>query len=375
MAGLLTRVRSKLHAAAAARDLATHWEAKYAGLREQVRERRRRDRQEHATLKSQSARRARRLPSVETLQHMLRARTARAQARAACLRPVVPEGGTSVEMDGRACRSSIDGLTWWVPALPSQSVASVERMLAKQRFPYLTIAQTRDVSIGGIMLDIGANVGRMAIPRVILGDVTRAYCIEPDELNYQCLVANVRDNGLAGLVVSDNVAISDRIGRLPLHRGKMSGAHRLVHTGGVSDRARDVPCTTLDAWVADRAIDLADVTFVKVDTQGSELHVLAGASRVLAASHIAWQIEIAPSHLRLAGSDPQALYSMLTDRFSHFVDLNPDADGPRLRSTAEIGSALAYLERVDDGQTDVVVYRAAAESLNDRTTTWRCMTE
>jgi FkbM family methyltransferase len=369
MRELLTKVRSRLHATSTARELAMRWEAKaarwraeYEELRVRVRERARRERQEHATLKSQSMRRARRIPSVETLQHMLRARIGSAQTRAARLRSDVTDSDLPAIVDGRARRSTIDGLTWWVPSLPSQSAASVDRMLAKQRFPYLAIAQTRDVSVGGIMLDIGANIGRMAIPRVVLGDSTRAYCAEPDELNYQCLVANVRDNKLNGLVVSDRVAISDHVGQLPLHRGKMSGAHRLVYTGDVQENMTSVRCTTLDAWVEDLKIDLADVTFVKVDTQGSEVHVLAGASSVLAMPHIAWQIEIAPSHLRLAGNDPQVLYRMLIDRFSHFVDLNPDADGPRLRSMTDVVSALDYLEHTEFAQTDIVVYRATGES-------------
>ena len=209
-----------------------------------------------------------------------------------------------MNLDGCARRVAIDGLTWWVPVQPTQSAASVARMLLKQRFPYVGIAQTRDVSVGGVMLDIGANVGRMSIPRVILGDSTRAICAEPDELNYQCLCANIRENRLAGLVVADRVAISDRDGFLPLQRGSVSGSHRVVHASPAAEEEETVPCTTLDAWVERHGIDLAEVTFVKVDTQGSELHVLSGASRVLAQPHIAWQIEIAPGHLRLAGSEP-----------------------------------------------------------------------
>ena len=360
MAGLLARARARLHAASAARALAAHWRTKYEALRAQVQEHARREREERVSLKGQSMRRARRIPSVETLQHMLRARTALAQRRAGQLQV----GGADVDranLDGSARRLTVDGLIWWVPTLPSQSAASIERMLAKQRFPYLAIAQTRDVAVGGIMLDIGANVGRMAIPRVILGDSTKAFCSEPDDLNFRCLAANVRENRLDGLVIPDRVAMSDRVGRLPLQRGKMSGGHRVVQAGVVPDDAETVPCTTLDAWVVDHAIDLADVRFVKIDTQGSEVHVLAGASLVLAQPHIAWQIEVAPSHLRLAGSDSRILHRMLAGRFTHFTDLNPEAVGPRLRPIGDLAAALEYLEDSDDAQTDIVVYRAEGE--------------
>ena len=33
------------------------------------------------------------------------------------------------------------------------------------------------------MLDLGANVGRMSVPRVVLGDAMVAYCAEPDPVS------------------------------------------------------------------------------------------------------------------------------------------------------------------------------------------------
>jgi FkbM family methyltransferase len=358
---LLTRLRSRWNAAPEARELAAHWRAKYEALRVQFHERQRQERGARETLKAQSDRRARRIPSVETLQHMLRVRTPLAQRRAAGVLPPATEP-PRLDLNGCARRTVIDGLTWWVPVMPSQSARSIERMMLKQRLPYLAIGQTRDVAVGGVMLDIGANVGRMAIPRVILGDSTRVYCAEADEVNYRCLVANIRDNCLAGLVTADRVAISDRVGLLPLERRKMSGSHRVVYTGDLPPQVTTVPCTTLDTWVERQGIDLAEVTFIKVDTQGSELHVLGGASRTLGQAHIAWQIEIAPGHLRLAGSEPQDLYCLLTERFSHFFDMNPEASGPRVRPIAELCSALEYLEATADAQTDIVLYRAAPDA-------------
>jgi FkbM family methyltransferase len=62
------------------------------------------------------------------------------------------------------------------------------------------------------MLDIGASIGRMSIPRVILGDLVHAYCAEPDPLNYAALVRNVAANGLCGLVLPDQAAIGAATG-------------------------------------------------------------------------------------------------------------------------------------------------------------------
>jgi FkbM family methyltransferase len=353
MAGLVTRLRLRLNGASHG-AVGQNWRSKFEALRAQVRARNQRDREHMQRLKDQSRERARRVPSVQALRHMMALRFSQAQRRAEL---IAPQGnGSGTDLGQRARRTTIDGLTWWVPTMPAQSQKSIARIMLKQRFPYRTISQTRDVVVGGIMLDIGANVGRMAVPRVVLGDVTRAFCAEPDELNYECLVANIRDNKLAGLVIPDRVAITDHIGRVALERGKMSGGHRVDYTNAERDGAT-VPAITLDAWVERHQVPLSEVTFVKVDTQGSEVHVLSGASRVLAQPQIAWQIEISPLHLRLAGSDPEGLYRILTGRFTHFFDLNPEADGPRLRPIAELRTALAYLERADDVHTDVVVYR------------------
>jgi hypothetical protein len=76
----------------------------------------------------------------------------------------------------------LDSLTWWVPLLRPDDACWVEHALGHQDFPYRTITQTREVALGGVMFDIGANTGRMAVPRAILGDVAAVYCAEPDLL-------------------------------------------------------------------------------------------------------------------------------------------------------------------------------------------------
>jgi FkbM family methyltransferase len=247
-------------------------------------------------------------------------------------------------------RTTLDGLTWWTP----------HGSAGDQRVPCRGILQTREVAVGGIMLDLGANVGRMAIPRVVLGDVTRAYCAEPDPVTHACLVRNVLDNGLRGLVLPDQTAIGDRNGIVPLLREGASGNFRVAldpAAVGVSRKKTvDVPCCTLDTWVERLQIDLDAVTFVKVDVEGFERRLVAGAARVLAHRHIAWQMEIKPTGLRAAGDEPALLYADLQRAFTQFVDLNRRAPGKRVRPVEELPDALRYIE--PDGKTDVLLFSA-----------------
>ena len=62
---------------------------------------------------------------------------------------------------------------------------------------------------------------------------------------------------------------------------------------------REVPCTTLDALTADYGAPV----FVKVDTEGGEELVLAGAQGLLAAGTVSWLIEFHSPRLRQACLD------------------------------------------------------------------------
>ena len=229
------------------------------------------------------------------------------------------------------------------------------------RLPHAGILQTREVAVGGIMLDLGANIGRMSVPRVIHGDATAAYCAEPDPVNFACLARSVIDNSLRGLVLPDQTAIGDREGVVRLLRTGRSGDYRVLpDTAADTEHTVDVPCSTLDAWVDRLQIDLDAVTFIKVDVEGFERRVIAGAHRVLGCPHIAWQMEIKPPGLRDAGDDPQALYADLQQAFTHFIDLTRAAEGPRVRPVSELPVALRYIEPA--GKTDVILFSASADA-------------
>lgn len=323
-----------------------------------------------ARAKRQHERSHRSILSVDVVRGVLPLRTVTARARAA-LPEAVARGAlfreTSTAFVAAADRAaqapterilkvSLQGVPFWVPVLRSQDAEPGSRWLAKQRFPYRGIVQTRELAMGGIMLDLGANIGRMSIPRVMLGDVVAAYCAEPDPINYECLVRSTIDNDLAGLVLPDHVAIGDRVGVARLRRSRFPGGHHLVD-GDPDDDTIEVPLTTLDAWVRRHGIDLPLVSFIKVDVQGWEGHVLDGAAGVLAHRHIAWQMEVSPAMLRAAGTDPAAHCRRLAGLFTHFTDLNKEARGERGRPTRELVDALAYVGATPDAdQTDVLLF-------------------
>lgn len=248
--------------------------------------------------------------------------------------------------------TTLDGLRWWVPA---SDAAGSSPAAQASRFPYHGILLSRELAVGGIMLDIGANIGRMAVPRAVLGDALAVYCAEPDPVSYACLASNVIDNGLQGSVMPDQTAIGDRRGHVRLRRTGLSVGFHVVGDDVESDTVV-VPCTTLDEWVADLGIDLDAVTYVKVDVEGYERRLVAGAERVRSYRHIAWQMEIKPASLRAVGDEPGDLYAELARTFTHFIDMNRRAKGPRVREIGELGEALGYID--PRGKTDILLFSA-----------------
>ncbi|MBN2566121.1 MAG: FkbM family methyltransferase [Candidatus Eisenbacteria bacterium] len=129
-----------------------------------------------------------------------------------------------------------------------------------------------------VILDVGANVGQSAKLFMRRFPASQILCFEPAGNTYRRLQQVVRGN--------ENV----RCFRLAL--GDTSGTTHLVHEGfcenyHVLGEARqvdqleleEVDMVTLDDFCRDRAI--GHVNYLKIDTEGWDLHVLRGAERML----------------------------------------------------------------------------------------------
>jgi FkbM family methyltransferase len=248
---------------------------------------------------------------------------------------------------------SILGLKWSLP--PDRGPASrlTERMLREDWLPLGDVLQTREVTGGGVMLDIGANIGTTSIPRIMLGDAAVVYAAEPEPANFSCLVRNIVDNGVRGVVLPDQVAIDDRSGRVALKLAPTIGAHSVIDGEAGMDSV-EVEAVTLDRWVERSGIDSEAIRFIKVDTQGRESHVLSGAPGLTARRHVAWQLEFAPALLRQSGREPTDFLAQLQSAFSWFIDMHTTAEPPRVRPIEQLREALGY---VRESFTNVIVYR------------------
>jgi FkbM family methyltransferase len=136
------------------------------------------------------------------------------------------------------------------------------------------------VKPGSIVVDAGANIGSLTVPLARrVGPSGRVYAFEPQRQIFQQLCANVAMNGLNNVY-----CVPEGLGATPgLATVSNVAPGQNFNFGGVKlNRAGDVdtvPVTTIDL------LDLPTCQMIKVDVEGMEAAVLAGAEATIEKFH------------------------------------------------------------------------------------------
>jgi FkbM family methyltransferase len=167
------------------------------------------------------------------------------------------------------------------------------------------VAQLQSVvAPGSTVIDVGANIGFFALRfGRWVGPEGRVIAIEPERRNMAALRRRVQAARLNGVVECVQAAAADRAGEVrlavnPAHPGD----HRIAEDG------ERVPAVTIDDLTAG---DPRKVALVKIDVQGAEMLVLAGARRVLETHHPALFVEVDDGALTRFGSSSAELIEKL----------------------------------------------------------------
>jgi FkbM family methyltransferase len=145
---------------------------------------------------------------------------------------------------------------------------------------------------GDVLLDVGANVGMYSVFAAKTRGV-RVYAFEPESQNYAILNRNILLNGLDGLVQAYCVALADEVKVDKLYLSEFvagSSCHSYGAEIGFDDRprrsafAQGCLSSTIDALVSAAAVPAPN--HIKVDVDGIEPNVIAGARKTLADSRV-----------------------------------------------------------------------------------------
>ena len=146
---------------------------------------------------------------------------------------------------------------------------------------------------GDAFVDVGAHAGVYSILASSVPGV-RVVALEPSSATFDRLVENIVLNDLGDQVTAVRTAVGSRCGEGRLSTGR-DAMNALVHD---DDQGEPVQVVTVDSLMAD--LDVRTVGAMKIDVEGLELDVLAGAQSTIERSRPPLIVEV---------NDPQGLSS------------------------------------------------------------------
>jgi FkbM family methyltransferase len=155
---------------------------------------------------------------------------------------------------------------------------------------------------GGILLDIGANIGWYSIVMAKESKLT-VYAFEPHPFNYSMLKENIRNNHLENIHAFP-FAIADKEGRMKLHIYKSynMGRHSLVNHGKTG-KYHEVDTIAIDTFMKNNGLDNQPVEMLKIDIEGFEMAALRGAENTLRRTRYVFS-EFSPAIMKTINESP-----------------------------------------------------------------------
>jgi FkbM family methyltransferase len=188
---------------------------------------------------------------------------------------------------------------------------------------------------GMMFVDVGANVGLYTALALSAGPEARILCLEPDTESLCYLRKTVESNRIDArqVVRIAPVAASDSNRVAVLYKNAQNKGDNRLYPDPLLDEAIPIQARTLDALCAEMGFDSID--FLKIDVQGAEARVLAGAAGTLSRSpDCIVMTELWPEGMRGSGSDPrlylEALLQHGFDLYEIASELRPLKDLSRL---------------------------------------------
>jgi FkbM family methyltransferase len=174
---------------------------------------------------------------------------------------------------------------------------------------------------GAWAVDIGANVGFFTEKFARWVNGGKVLAVEPEVGNFNRLSKRLARQGLSSVVVAMNGAAAPQCGTVFLTvKPEHPGDHTLSGETGPAPGTVPVPAWRLDDLLAEQGS--TRVGLIKIDVQGAEMRVLAGAESCINRDRPAIFIEIDDHALRQLGTSAQAVLSWLAAKGYTFAFLS-----------------------------------------------------
>ena len=218
--------------------------------------------------------------------------------------------------------------------------------------PLLTqwISEHLATSPRGIFVDVGANLGWYAVHAAKHEAVETVVAFEPDQFNASLLGRNLSLNGIDNVIVR-TCAVGAQRGSVRLHQYKGSNRGRHSVLADYGHGSQMVPITDLDTELATLGLADRPILIMKIDVEGYEPEVVAGAKQALARAGVV-VVEHSPGLSQAGGLSYEGMLDQL-----YASGLTPYSLGvDEWTKESPVG------RRPFEGQMDVIWIRTGAET-------------
>lgn len=166
------------------------------------------------------------------------------------------------------------------------------------------------------LLDIGANIGMIALAVLSKVSKVKIYAFEPGPHQYELLKETILQNNLSDKIFPINVALSNFSGssKFAIHVQKHASGDGFFDTKrGGKVKEINVNVETLDNWWNQNLCP--KINFVKIDTEGSELWIFEGGRKFIEACKPVILLEIHPMNIKPYPYN-------VSDIYQFFIDVN-----------------------------------------------------
>jgi FkbM family methyltransferase len=171
-----------------------------------------------------------------------------------------------------------------------------------------------------IMVDIGSNIGTVALHVAATATKGKVYAFEPDADNYTSLQQNIKLNDFENII-----AIRKALGEVPGHSKLFkvnrfnNGMNRILSDNTSFSDFGHVEVSTLDIETAQLKPERIDL--IKIDVEGYELNVLKGANNVFKHYRPFLVVEVVDVNLKNHGHSSADVVEFLKAFGYRFIDL------------------------------------------------------
>lgn len=196
-----------------------------------------------------------------------------------------------------------------------------------------------------VSLDIGANIGALAVAMARASPRGHVHCFEAAPSNFRRLQLNLAANRVENASAT-NLALYDERCTLEIsYVDEVAGCSFISPAGVREGNIERVEAIPLDAWIEDGGLAPgARIRLIKLDVEGAERRAILGALQTIRSHRPHMLVEFNPTTAeRFFEEDPRELYDLLDSEFRRIERV--EAPEASLVAIASYEDLLAQLER------------------------------